>query len=160
LPLEGRFFGKFEHCLDQKGRLTLPRKFRPHFGDLAYLTTEREGCLALWHPEEFEKLMESELAKSDRDLLSRNAFRDWSSKVFDLHIDAQNRIALPPELRPRVSSQENVVVVGVINRVELWAPEAWRAGERLAAERAEEELSMLALSGPGMGPTPAPGISG
>ena len=49
-----RFFGRYEHSLDGKGRVILPAKFRAPFAVGGYLTEHLDGCLALWTPEEFE----------------------------------------------------------------------------------------------------------
>ena len=52
-----KFFGRYEHAVDPKGRVILPAKFRASFEHGGYLTQFWDGCLALWTPEEFEKQM-------------------------------------------------------------------------------------------------------
>ena len=49
-----RFFGRYEHSLDAKGRVILPAKFRAAFEHGGYLTNFSDRCLALWTPEDFE----------------------------------------------------------------------------------------------------------
>ena len=48
------FFGEFQHSLDAKGRVILPAKFRDRLADGAFITSEIDGCLAVWTPEDFE----------------------------------------------------------------------------------------------------------
>ena len=48
------FFGEFQHSLDAKGRVILPAKFRDQLADGAFITSEIDGCLAVWGPEEFD----------------------------------------------------------------------------------------------------------
>ena len=51
----GRFLGEFQHSLDTKGRVILPARFRQILGERAVLTTQDDGCLAIWAPDDFDK---------------------------------------------------------------------------------------------------------
>jgi MraZ protein len=129
LPLEARFFGRYEHSLDLKGRVILPAKLRIHFNQLGYLTRHLEGCLALWTAEEFDKEIEVRLAQADKDSVARNGVREWSAAVFEVEIDRQGRMAIPPHLRSYAGLDQEVLIIGMINRVELWSPASWAEKE-------------------------------
>lgn len=133
MPLGARFFGRYEHSLDAKGRVVLPAKLRVHFAQAGFLTPHLEGCLALWTAEEFEKEVEVRLAQAEGDAVSRNAVRDWSSAVFEAEIDRQGRMPIPGHLRDYASLDQDVLIVGMINRVELWSPRSWSGRETSAA---------------------------
>ncbi|MCU1492985.1 MAG: mraZ [Acidimicrobiaceae bacterium] len=133
MPLGARFFGRYEHSLDAKGRVILPAKLRVHFAQQGYLTPHLEGCLALWTVEEFENEVESRLVEAGGDPASRNAVRDWSSAVFDAEIDRQGRMPVPSHLRSYADLEQEVLIVGMINRVELWSPRAWAEKDVVAA---------------------------
>jgi MraZ protein len=120
-----RFFGRYEHALDLKGRVILPAKLRTHFTQPGFLTRHLEGCLALWTNEEFDKEISLRLIEAENDPIARNRVRDWAAAVFEAEIDRQGRIAIPPSLRGYAGLEQEVLVIGMINRVELWSPASW-----------------------------------
>jgi len=136
-----RFFGRAEHALDAKGRMFLPVKHRAHFPDGGYLTKYHGGCLALWTPEQFEVQMGDLESTQDASSANRNRTRLFSSGTEEVSLDGQGRIAIAPHLRayaglsgPEPSAP--VLVIGVLNRVELWNPALY--AETLA--RSERDL--------------------
>jgi MraZ protein len=120
-----RFFGRFEHTLDAKGRLILPAKFRVGFDHGGYLTQNVDGCLALWTPDEFDAQMGAMLERAAAGRSDRNVARIWASNSHDVEIDRQGRLAIPPRLREFAGLSTEVLVNGVIDRVELWNPARW-----------------------------------
>jgi division/cell wall cluster transcriptional repressor MraZ len=94
-----RFFGRYEHSLDDKGRVILPAKFRGQFEHGGYLTEYQDGCLSLWTPDEFELQMESMLQRANSGRSDRNLVRLWASTSHELEIDRQGRMAIPARLR-------------------------------------------------------------
>jgi MraZ protein len=125
VALGAKFFGKYEHALDAKGRLILPARLRGSFDRPGYLAPHLEGCLALWRSEEFDEEIATRLALAEGSTAERNAVREWSSAVFEVEIDRQGRMAIPTDLRDYAALRQEVLVVGMINRVELWSPERW-----------------------------------
>lgn len=133
MALGARFFGRYEHALDAKGRLILPSKLRGPFGQHGFLAPHLEGCLALWPEEEFEKEVEARLSQAEGEPAARNAVRDWASEVADTEIDRQGRMAIAPSLRGYAALEQEVLVIGMINRVELWSPASWATRELATA---------------------------
>lgn len=129
MSLAARFFGRYDHALDAKGRVILPAKLRVHFTQPGYLTRHLEGCLALWTSEEFEDEVRTRLAAAEQDSVARNQVREWSAAVFEAEIDRQGRMPIPTHLRDYAGLDGEVVVIGMINRVELWSPSRWAAKE-------------------------------
>jgi len=132
-----RFFGTYEHSLDSKGRVILPARFRTAFEHGGYLTQYRDGCLALWTPEQFEIQMEEVQARAVTGRSDRNMARLWAAGTQDLEVDRQGRMVLPARMREYAGLENDVVVVGVIDRVELWDPARW--AEKIGPE--EQRLS-------------------
>jgi len=120
-----RFFGRYEHSLDGKGRVILPAKFRGPFEHGGVLTAYQDGCLALWTPDQFDEQSQTWLERSESGRDDRLMARLWASTSHELDIDRQGRMAIPQQLRDYASLEGEVLVVGAINRVELWNGAAW-----------------------------------
>jgi MraZ protein len=135
------FVGRYEHSLDTKGRVILPAKFRASFERGGYLTENREGCLALWTPGEFERQLVAMQERAASGRTHRNLARIWASNSHEVEIDRQGRMAIPTHLRDFATLQGDVLVHGAIDRVELWNPSVWeervRPDERLFLEDEE-----------------------
>jgi MraZ protein len=130
------FVGRYEHSLDDKGRVILPAKFRAQFERGGYLTQHSEGCLALWTLGEFERQMESMQQRAAAGKSDRNRARLWASNSAEVEVDRQGRMAIPSHLRAFAALEGEVLVHGAIDRVELWNAPAW-------AERVLPEESWL-----------------
>jgi MraZ protein len=122
-----RFFGRYEHSLDPKGRVILPAKFRTAFEQGGFLTQYHDRCLALWTPDEFEKQMRQMQQAQDEGREQRNLARLWASGSAEVDVDKQGRMPIPQHLREFGRLDGDVLVMGAIDRVELWSPAQWQA---------------------------------
>jgi MraZ protein len=121
-----RFFGRYEHSLDDKGRVILPAKFRPSFEHGGFIGPYLDGCLALWTPEEFETQMDEMKARERIGRDERNLARVWANNTQEVEVDKRSgRIALPAYLREDAQLTGDVLITGNMNRVELWNPQVW-----------------------------------
>ena len=119
-----RFFGRYEHSLDDKGRVILPSKFRTHFEHGGYLT--RAGRLPVAvdaGPVRAADGVDAGAGRASRS--DRNLARLWASTSHELEIDRQGRMAIPARLREYAGLEGDVLVLGAIDRVELWNRESW-----------------------------------
>ena len=130
------FRGHFEYSLDAKNRLNVPPKFRAAFSDGVILATGLEPCVWLWPPAAFEDFTERVL--SDFNPLSaerRKLTRQLAGNSFDAELDAAGRVTLNPGLLEHAGIDREVVVVGVLDYLEVWARDRWLAGQdELSAE--------------------------
>ncbi len=121
------FVGRYEHSLDGKGRIILPAKFRAAFEQGGYLSSNLEGCLALWTLGEFERQMQQMREASAGSSEERNRMRLWAGNAHEVEIDRQGRMAIPQRLRDFARLDGEVLVCGAIDRIELWNPMNWDA---------------------------------
>ena len=151
--MAARFFGRYEHSLDAKGRLILPSRFRAQFGPQAYLSQYQDRCLALWTPDEFEKQMTEMERLQDQGRVERNLARIWASGSTDVDIDRQGRLAIPTYLRDFARLEAGVLINGALNRVELWNPAEWAARVMPAEAELTAETVLTAGTEPASEPT-------
>ena len=120
------FLGTYEHSLDAKGRVILPAKFREQLEAGAYLAKSLDGCLALYDAEEFQKVALDMQEKARRGAIERNAVRSFAAGAAEATPDRQGRISIPAHLRAFAGLEREVVVTGVITRIEIWDAARWR----------------------------------
>ena len=120
------FKGTYEHRIDGKGRLPVPAVFRRSLAPgEGVVVTLLDQCLAAYPPGEWKKL-EAQLAALPAFSKPVKAItRLLASRASDCALDVQGRILVPPMLRAAAGLSGDVVIVGVLNRFEIWAPGAW-----------------------------------
>ena len=123
------FVGTFEHTLDDKGRIVLPARFRSHFADGGYLTLA-ESCVELRTSVEFEGMVERTQAKiraGEADPQLRSALGAASVAV---QPDAQGRVTLSARFQKDAALEREVVLVGAIDTIKIYAASTWREVEQ------------------------------
>ncbi len=120
------FLGEFLHSLDPKGRLILPARFRDLLSQ-AYVTSQMDGCLALWTPAEFQVRAEEMKERAKGSDVERAMARVFFAGAQEASPDRQGRIAIPGNLRQYagLELEKQVVVTGAWDHVELWDVAAW-----------------------------------
>ena len=122
--LEQTFVGEFEHSVDDKGRLTIPQAFRELLAGKLFITRGLDGCLFIFRPREFgslrQKVLQLPLSQSEGRTFSR-----MFASGMECELDKQGRILVPAGLREYAGLNGAAVVVGVLNRVEVWSKDRW-----------------------------------
>lgn len=91
------------------------------------VVTLLDQCLAAYPPVEWERL-EGQLGQLPAFKREVKALtRALASRAVDCALDGQGRILLPSGLRQACGLTREAVVIGVLNRFEIWAPEPWDA---------------------------------
>jgi MraZ protein len=119
------FLGEYNYKIDEKGRVPLPPKFRIDFRDGVILTAGAEKCILVYSPEQWKILAESLTKGPVLSNKMRRLNRALFATAFDLNLDGQGRIVLPPPLRQYAGIASDVVVAGANTYLEIWDKKAW-----------------------------------
>lgn len=140
------FLGEYRHSLDDKGRITVPSKFRESFTDGLVVTKGFENCLFVFTKTgwlEFAgQIQQLRTLKKDARTISRFIFGGASEDT----VDKQGRVMVPSALREWGQIKKEVVIIGVSNRLEVWSEDNWNKVENEAAasySQIAEELADL-----------------
>jgi len=143
------FYGEFEHAIDRKGRVIIPAKFRQslhtHQIETLFLTRGLDGCLFLFAESEW-RLAESRFKQVPFTRAEGRKFnRLFFSGATEVRLDQLGRILIPRHLKEFAQVKQEVVVVGVSNRMEIWAKEKWREFYETSRQGYEEVAERVLL---------------
>jgi MraZ protein len=136
------FKGTYHHRIDGKGRLPIPAAFRRALGDSGQVVvTLLDECLAVYPPSEWARLETQLAALPAFNRQVKALTRLLASRAADCEIDVQGRVLLPSTLRAAAALDRDAVVVGVLNRFEVWSPGGWESFVR-DSERLLDDVSL------------------
>jgi MraZ protein len=124
------FYGEYLHSIDRKGRIILPAKFREaaksNFIERFFVTRGLDKCLFMFSEEEWRsqegKFKSIPFTKQE----ARTFNRLYFSGAVEVNADRQGRILLPQYLKDFAEIKKDVMLVGVSNRIEIWAKDKWQ----------------------------------
>ena len=120
------FMGEYNHTIDAKGRLIIPAKFREQLGEAFVITNGNDGCLNIYTEEDWETFLEKlQLLPNKED--TRSLIRKLVAQANTVELDKQGRILVPPVLRERAGLEKDVVLAGVISKIEVWDKAKWES---------------------------------
>ena len=133
-----KFWGEYEHQLDDKGRVTVPADWRPGLAEGFFLCPGLDGiCLNLL-PKWRWVIIEEALLKVTYDDEAGVALQRRFGSGVETKLDGQGRAFIPPRLQLRAAINDKVILCGAGDRIEIWNPEERRVYE-------EKEFSPDAL---------------
>ncbi len=122
--------GEFEHTLDDKGRITVPAKFRGQLAAGLVVTKGIDPCLWLFPADDFANLVEKVNGLPRTDPNAREFRRQVYAAASDSVPDRQGRVILPQYLREYANLDKQAVIIGLFDHCEIWNPERWRERQR------------------------------
>lgn len=143
------FLGRYEHSIDEKGRLTIPSRYREVLdGNSLVLTTGFEKSLIVMSSELFAMFANQIRSKPITNPTNREFRRYFFSNAQELEIDKMGRILLPAFLRESANLTDGAILAGNGEYFEVWSPENWSHQQSILkdSDAIEQRFSALDLT--------------
>ncbi len=120
--------GTHERVLDEKKRLTLPKRVRDQLGDpeILFVTPGPDECLWIYTKEGLEELAARVDAAPAADAEARVFRRLYFAQTEQVDVDRAGRVLVPERLGQFAHLSHDVVLLGVRNHLELWDAGRWK----------------------------------
>jgi MraZ protein len=119
------FIGEYEHSLDEKKRISLPKAFRSALGKKVVMTRGLDNCLFVYPRGSWEKVAEKLQSLSFAQADTRGFNRFILSGAAEVEVDGAGRILIPDHQKEFAGLKKNVIFAGVSDRVEVWDADRW-----------------------------------
>jgi MraZ protein len=140
-------YGEYDHAIDDKGRITVPAKFRARLDTGLVVTKGIDPCLWLYPADVWVELAQEintlPLTDPKAREFKRQAFGGASHSV----PDRQGRVILPPYLREYADLDNQAVIIGLFDHCEIWNPTRWRDRQHHSDNNPEERAAQFASLG-------------
>lgn len=118
--------------IDNKGRLLVPSRYREEImqqsaGKLVCTRDIRQPCLLIYCLNEWARVEQTLLGLSTFDPVQRSVQRVMLGYASECELDKTGRVLVPASLRTQLQLQKSVVLVGQLNKFELWNESQWQA---------------------------------
>jgi MraZ protein len=135
------FKGSYEYSVDSKGRINIPSRLRkyvsPEANDTFIVTRGYEQCLFVYPLDEWNKLEQSIRDLSTTNPKHRFFMRTLLERATECQLDGQSRIIIPKELLQFAGIENEVLILGVLERMEVWNPRIYKEYQKSQAESYE-----------------------
>ena len=147
------FRGSSFHTIDAKGRIIIPARFRDVINSdspAGIMVTRMDSCLFAYTFVEWNKIEDRILSLAEKSENMRRFRRVFIGGAFELAIDKQDRVLIPPSLRMYADLDKDIVLVGVLDHFEIWSRDSWEnenlnMEQNLRQEEVRNEIAKLGL---------------
>jgi MraZ protein len=122
------FSGRFDHSIDDKGRVSIPARFREvlqrdQFESLVITNffSMRERCLLLYTPNEWQRMVGTLRQKPSFDTDMQQFQTFFIGGAHEVQVDRQGRILIPPKLRDFAGLERDVTFSAMVDHFQLWS---------------------------------------
>ncbi len=135
------FKGSYKYSVDSKGRTNIPARLKkyvsPEANETFVITRGYEQCLSVYPLDEWSKLEESIRQLSPTNPQHRYFTRTLLENAVESQLDGQSRITIPKELLDLAGIKNEALILGVLERIEIWNPESYREYQKKQPESYE-----------------------
>ncbi len=137
------FRGTSFHTLDDKGRIIIPSRFKDELSSRGsadhFFLTALHGGLMAYPIKEWEALENRIVDRTETSHALWLFKRYFIGSAVECKLDRQSRVVIPPALKEKVALDKEIVLVGVLNRFEIWPKETWEDNSRKLDEDMRQE---------------------
>ena len=138
------FLGSYLHQLDEKGRLALPASFRRAVGDEGFVLIHCYESSLFLYPEKAWVEVEDRLGELlRRQPESRASVLTMTANAIEAIPDKQGRILIPERLQQAADLKEEALIVGVLDKIEIWNPDRFEGATRKAKPEVEQFVRQI-----------------
>ncbi len=120
------FLGEYDHALDERSRITLPRKIRQELGESEVILSRGfDTCIFGFDRTSWEREAGKHLETPVTDDKARMLRRYLFSGAQKTEVDKLGRILLPAQLKEYAFIAREVVIIGAGDHFEIWDKERW-----------------------------------
>ncbi|MCX6808636.1 MAG: division/cell wall cluster transcriptional repressor MraZ [Candidatus Berkelbacteria bacterium] len=132
------FIGEYQHSIDDKGRISLPAKFRADLANGCVVTRGLDNCLWIYPKNDWQELA-ARIAEMPVTQKNARAFaRFILSGAVECQIDRNGRVNLPKYLADYAEIKGKAIVAGMYNRLEIWSESKWQSFKEEMEKNSEE----------------------
>ena len=142
------FSGEYRYSIDNKGRINIPAKFRqslsPDSEETFVATRGLDDCVWIYPLEEWERIEDNLRNLTFLRAKERQFIRQITRWATPSKYDKQGRINIPAPLIEIAGLQDQVLIIGVLNKIEVWDPDTLDSTEAAALDLSDEDIESLA----------------
>ena len=135
--------GEYEHILDEKKRVTLPKSFAKALGKKIVITRGLDACLFLFSADAWKEVAKKLQALSFAQADTRGFNRFLLSGAVEVEPDGAGRILIPDHQKQFAGLKRKVIFAGVSDRVEIWDMGAWKSYKARIEKQADAMAEKL-----------------
>ncbi len=139
----------YRHGVDEKRRVQIPAKWRPTQEDVRFTLMfwkppgQKQACLLVLPPSAYAKLEEKVAAMPFSDPQAESLRRYLAENSDDVILDKGGRICLPEAMAKRVGIAGEAVLVGLLDRFQIWNPERYVSVMAADTKAAPQVLKLI-----------------
>jgi len=145
--LTNTFSGEYRYSIDSKGRINIPAKFRqslsPDSEETFVVTRGMDSCVWIYPLEEWERIVDNLRTLSFLRAKERRFIRQITRWATPSKYDKQGRIIIPAPLIEIAGLEDQVLIIGVLNKIEVWNPAQLDSLEEPALDLSEEDIGTM-----------------